>query len=149
MSFREDLKEGERIEQEVLSQIQEKYPKAFKIDGYYKEYDIYIPEIDKSVEVKQDYKCVETGNIVVEITFDGKPSALLTTKADYWIFVLQNKYIWTSPTRIKKSIGDYGKDPAKFKGRGDDKYKLAWLIPLSYIENHSILIKERNEFIQF
>lgn len=140
MSFEEDLKIGEKIEQDVLNHIHNKYPKAYKIEGYFKEYDIYIPEIEKSVEVKQDYKSKYTGNLVVELTFNGKPSAILTTKADYWVFALHEKYIWTTPEKIKIAIGNYGEDPAKFKGRGDDKYKLAWLIPIHFIESEALLI---------
>ena len=86
MSFNEDLHTGEAMKQEVLKEIQKKYPQAYKIEGYFKDYDIYIPELSKSVEVKRDYKSKDTGNLVIELTFDGKPSALLTTKADYWVF---------------------------------------------------------------
>ena len=55
------------------------------IDGYCKEWDIYIPELDEGVEVKSDQKSKHTGNIVIEIEFNGKPSALATTKAKYWV----------------------------------------------------------------
>jgi len=135
--FKEDLSTGEHIELKVLQSIRQKYPKAYKIEGYFKDFDLYIPEIEKSVEVKYDYKAKETGNIVVELTFNGKPSALLTTKADFWVFVLHDRYIWTTPENIKKSIGIHGKDPARFKGRGDIHYKLAWLIPIKEIEKTS------------
>ena len=141
MSFSKDLHTGEQMEQEVLQEIQKKYPKAHKIEGYFKDYDIYIPELSKSVEVKKDYKSKYTGNLVIELTFDGKPSALLTTKADYWVFAIPNKYIWTSPDRIKKAIALYGQDPKKFIGKGDDKPKLAWLIPIEYINKTSISIQ--------
>ena len=47
MSFKEDLKIGKEIEEYVLSIIQQKYPKAKIMEGYFKEYDIMIPEIDK------------------------------------------------------------------------------------------------------
>ena len=141
MSFQEDLNIGESIELKVLMEINQKYPNAYKVQGYFKDYDIYIPEIDKSVEVKLDLMSLETGNIVVEISYGGIPSALLTTKADFWVFVTPNKCIWTTPKRIKKSIGMYKKDPARFKGRGDDKYKLAWLIPIKFIEETSLIIK--------
>ena len=135
--FKEDLSTGEHIELKVLQSIQQKYPEAYKIEGYFKDFDLYIPEIERSVEVKYDYKSKETGNIVVELTFNGKPSALLTTKADFWVFVLHDRYIWTTPDKIKKSIGMYGKDPSRFKGRGDSHYKLAWLIPIEAIEKTS------------
>ena len=138
--FKQDLSTGEDIELRVLKSIQQKYPEAYKIEGYFKYFDLYIPEIEKSVEVKYDYKAKETGNIVVELTFNGKPSALMTTKADFWVFVLHDRYIWTTPDNIKKSIHIYGKDPARFKGRGDSAYKLAWLIPIKTIEQTSELI---------
>jgi hypothetical protein len=141
--FHHDLKIGEAVELEVLKKIQTKYPRAYKIEGYFKDFDIYVPEIKNSVEVKYDYKSKETGNIVVELTFDGKPSAIFTTKADYWVFVLHDKYIWTTPDRIKKSIAIYGKDPSKFKGSGDSSYKLAWLIPIETIEETSKVIQHR------
>jgi len=143
MLFQESLSVGESIEQEVLLHIQQKYPQAYKKEGYFKEYDLYIPEIKKSVEVKQDYKSKYTGNLVVELTYDGKPSAILTTKADYWVFVLHSIYIWTTPERIKKAIGHYNQDPIRFKGKGDTKYKLAWLIPIEYIKKESILIQNK------
>lgn len=142
--FKKDLIVGHQVEAEVLDMIQEKYPKASRMEGYFKDYDIYIPEIEKSVEVKRDYKSKDTGNLVVEITFNGKPSALMTTKADYWIFVLPDRYIWTTPDNIKKAIGNYGKDPARFKGRGDDSYKFAWLIPIKFIEETSLTVQNKD-----
>lgn len=141
--FKKDLIVGHQVEAEVLEMIQEKYPKASRMEGYFKDYDIYIPEIEKSIEVKRDYKSKDTGNLVVEMTFNGKPSALMTTKADYWIFVLPDRYIWTTPDNIKKAIGNYGKDPARFKGRGDDSYKFAWLIPIKFIEETSLTIQNK------
>ncbi len=36
----------------------------------------------------------------------------------------------------------YGEDPAKFKGKGDNKYKLAWLIPIHFIEEQALLIQD-------
>ena len=57
------------------------------MEGYFKDYDIYVPEINKSIEVKSDEKSKYTNNIVVEVEFNGKPSALSTSKADYWVLV--------------------------------------------------------------
>ena len=68
-TFKRDLKRGEQIEIAVLNYVQQKYPKAYKMQGYFKEYDIYVPEIDKSIEVKSDEMSKHTGNIVVEIEF--------------------------------------------------------------------------------
>ena len=53
--FHEDLSWGEILEQYVLDTIQEQYPDAFKIQGYFKPYDILVPHINTSIEVKGDY----------------------------------------------------------------------------------------------
>ena len=46
-TFKEDLKVGQSAEQDVLTLLQTKYPSAFSIKGYCKEYDIFVPEISK------------------------------------------------------------------------------------------------------
>ena len=86
MSFKEDLAAGREVEEYILKRIQEKYPQAKLMEGYFKEYDIMIPEINKTVEVKSDVKSLHTGNYVIEVAFDGKESALSTTTADWWVF---------------------------------------------------------------
>ena len=43
-SFYESLESGKEIERLVLSTIKKKYPTAYIIEGYYKYYDIFIPE---------------------------------------------------------------------------------------------------------
>ena len=53
MGFQESLTSGQKSENLVLDIIKKKYPKAFLKEGYHKEYDIMIPEINKTVEVKK------------------------------------------------------------------------------------------------
>ena len=50
--FQQDLKNGKEYESKALAHIQLKYPKAYIIDGYCLDWDIYIPEIKIGVEVK-------------------------------------------------------------------------------------------------
>ena len=126
--FRKDLEVGKTYENKVLHIIQKKYPKAYLIDGYCKEWDIYIPELEKGVEVKYDKKSFDTGNIVVEIEFDGKPSALITTKADWWVIYDGIKYNWFTVNNIKKCIKENNLRSKRFVGRGDTKEKKAYLI---------------------
>lgn len=136
-SFHEDLSMGESTEKKVLSYIKRKYPKSYKIEGYFKDYDIYVPEADKSVEVKQDYKSEFTGNLVVEIEFDGKPSALYTTKADYWVFVTRYDWHWITPKSICDCIRKHKYTPVKFVGNGDTLEKKAYLIKSIDIKSFS------------
>ncbi len=139
--FQDDLKAGERLERYILNKIQQgqspllgdAFPDAYKIEGYFKEYDIYIPSIGLGIEVKQDKKSQHTGNYLIEIEFDGKPSALSTTKANYWVFHDGECEIWTTPSRIKQAIK--GLPIREFIGNGDTKYKKAYLCPKEKIKN--------------
>ncbi len=136
-TFKLDLFTGESAEREVLTYIQKKYPEAYKIEGYFKDYDIYIPEVDKSVEVKQDFKSEFTSNLVVEVEFNNTPSALSTTKADYWVFVTRFNWFWITPKQICDCIREYKYTPATFVGKGDTKSKKAYLIKINHIEKFS------------
>ena len=69
-TFTIDLQRGEVIEMNVLSIIKKKYPKAYKVDGYFKDYDLYIPEINKSIEVKSDEKSKYTGKKIIKTDFE-------------------------------------------------------------------------------
>jgi len=48
--FQQDLKNGKEYESKALAHIQLKYPKAYIIDGYCLDWDIYIPEIKTGVD---------------------------------------------------------------------------------------------------
>ena len=48
-----DLPYGEAGEKVVLEIIQKKYPKAYKMQGNFKEYDIKIPETDRNSRGKE------------------------------------------------------------------------------------------------
>lgn len=138
LSFTKDLKRGEQVELDVLSMIQKKYPKAYKVKGYFKDYDLFVPEINKSIEVKCDEKSKDTGNIVIEIEFDGKPSALMTSKADYWVWWDGYVYKWFTMNLIHQCIKDLNPPVRQFIGNGDKKYKKAYLIKKDILYKYSI-----------
>ena len=140
MSFKEDLAAGREVEEYILKRIQEKYPQAKLMEGYFKEYDIMIPEINKTVEVKSDVKSLYTGNYVVEVAFDGKESALSTTTADWWVFYDSECEVWIKPELIWKSVK--GLPMRNFVGKGDEKSKTAYLCPNEYIRINADFIKE-------
>ena len=70
-TFKRDLESGKKLEEHILKKVKRRYPDAYIIDGYFKDYDIYIPEIDLGIEVKKDEKSQETRNYVIEIEFNG------------------------------------------------------------------------------
>ena len=139
MGFKEDLKSGKAIEEYVLGRIQKRYPRAKIMEGYFMEYDIEIPEINKTVEVKSDIKSLETGNYVIEISFDGKRSALSTTKADWWVFYDSECEVWIKPSHIWKAVE--GLKIREFIGKGDEKSKTAYLCPKEYIRIQADFIR--------
>lgn len=137
-TFFRDLAKGEDIEYKVLNIIRDKYPKAYKIEGYFKDYDIFIPEIQKGIEVKSDLMSKDTGNIVVEIEFNGKPSALSTTKADYWIWYDGDYLTFFKPKDIHRCISENNLFYRKFIGKGDVKEKKAYLIKKNILYKYAI-----------
>ena len=137
-NFKDSLAIGHKSEDAVCAKIKKKYPRAHVMEGYCKGYDIYVPETKKKVEVKQDKKSNFTGNIVVEIEFDGKPSALSTTESDYWVFDDGEIYIWTTPDTLRQVVKPF--KPVKFVGNGDNKEKLAYLIKKDIIVKHALKV---------
>jgi hypothetical protein len=127
-SFIKDLSRGKVIEKRVLSIIKLKYPKAYIEDGYFKEWDIFIPELNFGVEVKLDEKSAETGNIVIEVNFNNTPSALSTTKAKYWVIYDGFNFNWFLVNNIKKCLMENNLKLVRFVGDGDTKSKDAYLI---------------------
>jgi len=135
-SFFEDLEAGLSIEEKLIRHIRNKYPSASLIHAY-KGYDIWIPEISKSIEVKYDPMSNETGNFVVEIEMFGKRSALMATKADYWAFYDEHKCYLISPMDIVYCIFINRLQYREFVGKGDDASKKAFLVPKEFIEKLS------------
>lgn len=126
--FFRDLERGKAVEEKVLKIIQRKYPCACIVDGF-KGYDIWVPEIHKSIEVKYDPMSNETGNMFIEIEFNNKASALITTTADYWVFHDDHKYILMTPMEIVNCIFINKLVHVNFIGKGDVKDKKGFLIP--------------------
>ena len=138
------LKRGKDVEREVLEIIKKKYPLAFGIEGKCKAYDLFVPEISAGVEVKSDQMSKETGNIVIEISFGGVPSALMTTRAAFWVIVTVDDMIWITPNRIKDCIIETDQNLRTFVGSGDVVAKDAYLIKRSTIVQYAERVTARD-----
>ena len=99
-NFKKDLQRGRDIENLILNKVKQKYACAVLIDGKFKDYDLFIPETNKTIEIKGDYRSCQTGNILIELMMFNVPSALLTTKADYWVIFTGQELLWTTPIKI-------------------------------------------------
>ena len=60
--------------------------------------------------------------------FDGKASALSTTKAKYWVIYDGDNYNWFLVDNIHKCISENKPRAVSFIGNGDTKSKRAYLI---------------------
>ena len=139
-TFFDDLKRGVDVERLVLTTIQKKYPCAVLINRH-KGYDIWIPETHKSVEVKYDPMSNKTGNIVIEFEMYDKPSAIMATTADYWVFYDDNVFVVIEPKDIIRCIFNLRLQYVEFQAKGDYKRKKAFLVPKGELFKYGKQIK--------
>ena len=140
-NFKKDLQRGRKIEEKILDICKQKYPCSVLIDGKFKDYDLFIPETNKKLEIKGDYRSCETGNIIIELMMFGKPSALLTTKADYWVIYTGEELLWTTPIKIIECITVNNINSRILTGKGDTASKVACLIPIETFKKYCFKIE--------
>jgi len=140
--WNEALVQGKQIEYMVCNFIKTKYPQAYVVDGYNPAFDIFIPEIGAKIEVKQDLKANETGRFLVECEFDGKPSGISTSTANYWIFVDKYSQIWIRTEALRYIISSLNLKKFVFVGNGDTKEKAAVFIPMETLVHSPYTIVE-------
>lgn len=87
MDFIESKKEGDKFENEILSQIELNCNLNCKLNDdteKFKEFDI-VTSNNITIECKHDLQFQNTGNFAIETHCNDNNSGILTTKADYWI----------------------------------------------------------------
>ena len=140
-AFQKDLSRGIEVELMALAIIQKKYPCATLVNAY-KGYDIWIPELHKSVEVKYDPMSNETGNIVVEIEMNGKLSALSTSTADFWLFYDDHVFFMMNKMDIINCIFQNRLQYVEFVGNGDTVSKKAFLVKKSILFSYGRILEK-------
>lgn len=88
--FEDDLAFGEAGELRGLSYLEyDTFQQAPK--RRFKDWDFWITRKGKKTywEVKTDRHTHRSGNIVIEFESSGEPSGITTTKADYWMYILE------------------------------------------------------------
>lgn len=126
-TFFDDLERGKEIERKALDIVRKKYPCAALINAF-QGYDIWVPELHQSIEVKYDPKSNETGNIVIETEMNGKLSALSTSTADFWLFYDDHVFVMMKKMDIINCIFKHQLRTVEFVGKGDTASKKAFLI---------------------
>ena len=67
-----------------------------------------------------------------------KPSALLSTEADYWVFDTGKKIMWTTPRLIMECIMINNIKSIDILGEGDKELKRACLVPTNLFKQYLI-----------
>lgn len=100
--FALDIQDGAKAEEHLLAAIQKTYPNAHKISGKHAEYDIIVPEINKTIEVKNDLLASKTGNIAIETNRkDGTLTGILKSTADVWVIYTSNEIFFLDREALK------------------------------------------------
>ena len=98
--FHKDLAVAKKTEQNIADILTER---GYEVVGFNddKRYDLEILNEGKRVlaEVKEDFKCRETGNVALEYECRGKPSGIMATKAAVFIYK-----IWMSESDYELHI---------------------------------------------
>tara|TARA_R100001591_G_scaffold110441_1_gene121367 strand:+ start:822 stop:1196 length:375 start_codon:yes stop_codon:yes gene_type:complete len=98
---------------------------------------------NKTIEVKRDFWVGRTGNIAVEFQSRKKPSGILTTEADYWVFVFsaeyEDKLMLVVETEKLKKITKVFAIRGLIKEMGDNNSSLAVLIPIKELSKFATI----------
>ena len=132
----DDLERGEKVERHYLKKILEVFEDAYQTFGRDSRFDIAIPEIDVTIEVKFDPKSAETGNVVVE-HYHNQPSGLTVSEASHWLFITGEDEIWISKRQLLKCILAQRINPIQIHGPEDHHPKWVFLVPVDQIQAYA------------
>ena len=144
-TFKEDIIVGEEAEKMVLKMVQKKYPEAFKVQGNFKYYDIFVPEKNISIEVKRDIGSNESDNYFIEYKCNGYKSGIFASRSDYYVIFDENRFIWIRTDKLRSISGLFGR---KWKGipNGGASEVESYLLDKYYVVEYSDMITKLPEF---
>ena len=109
-----------------------KYNNDFRFDlEIGQKYETKLAELlGKKIEVKRDFKCLETGNIFVEYASRNKLSGIATSEADYYCYWLsEHHFIMIEKEKLKNICKRYLETNRDVLG-GDSNTSRGILLPL-------------------
>lgn len=116
MDFQITLEWWKEVERKFVATMLAKYPQIEKVefapDMPFKDRDVKltINWIERTYEIKRDYKSQETWNIALEIKCNNKPSGIFASKADYIIYCLNDdEFYWQNRWELLYRVADIHK----------------------------------------
>lgn len=92
-------------------------------------------QLQANVEVKHDLRAIETGNIAIEIAYNGKPSGIYQTDAVWWAYVVGSDAIITKIDVLRILVEREGNVPRKAGDGGRATIVLVKLADLRSMPN--------------
>jgi hypothetical protein len=141
MEFSKTLESWKKIEREFAKIMIDRYSNIEKVefapDTQFKDWDVKITVgwIERTYEIKRDFKSQETWNIALEIKCNWKPSWIFASKADFIIYCLnENEFYWQNRWELLYRIADINKYKTMWwDGESAEMYIIAKeLLPLLF-----------------
>jgi hypothetical protein len=115
MEFQKTLESWKKIEKAFVKKMLDMYDiekVEFAPDTQFKDRDVKltINWVERTYEIKRDFKSQETWNIALEIKCNWKPSGIFASKADFIIYCLnENEFYWQNRWELLYRIADINK----------------------------------------
>jgi hypothetical protein len=90
---------------------------------------------NQQIEVKRDFRALETGNVFIEYKLRDRPSGLSTSTASFYCFVLsESKMIFIKSSELKEICRPYIGTSRDILG-GDNMHSKGILLPIKELFN--------------
>ncbi|CAN5205702.1 hypothetical protein BH09PAT1_BH09PAT1_6330 [soil metagenome] len=144
--FNSDLKEGQEIEKKLQKSLEVMDIVDSVITGNTYEWDLKVnlPNVHILIEVKNDKKFSETGNLGIEFKCRGNPSGIDTTNATLWFHHYDGKFRFIKVPDLKKLIEDKAYFHIVTKGGYKDSFTHMYLFRKSVFEKYTKLFEPEN-----
>ena len=139
--FKKKLEKGEDVERRFVKYLQKKYPKTYKIEGNNKDGDIFVPEANKMIEVKNDKGSTDTPNYFIEFSCNGEKSGIAATKSDFWFIYDEFNCMWVNTPKLKTLCKDFGRYWKGIPEKENCSIE-AFLVPQNVIKDNADLIRK-------
>jgi hypothetical protein len=87
-----------------------------------------------TVEVKGDFRAIDTGNHFVELSARGRPSGIMVTESDYWAVALESGAVVMVPVeRMRELVAEALAEGRTVRMPNGSHPKEGALVPLSWL----------------
>lgn len=97
--------------------------------------------LGKKIEVKRDFKCLNTGNIFIEYESRGKKSGIATSEAEWWCYWLSEHHLILIELSVLKTICRTFLNTNRDVKGGDSNSSKGILLPLKILFENTIFSK--------